>query len=100
MAEYHRRREYVLGRLRAIPGVKTQTPQGAFYAYPNVSASFREGITCAFDFAEKLLAEEFVALVPGEAFGTNEHVRISYATSMKELTRGLDRIEKFIKTRV
>ena len=100
MAEYHRRREYVLGRLRAIPGVKTQTPQGAFYAYPNVSAAFHDDITCAFDFAEKLLAQEYVALVPGEAFGTTEHVRISYATSMQELERGLDRIERFIKARV
>jgi len=100
LAEYRRRREYVLERLRGIPGVKTQTPQGAFYAYPNVSAAFRDGITCAFDFAEKLLAEEYVALVPGEAFGTNEHVRISYATSMQELARGLDRIERFIKARV
>ena len=100
LAEYHRRRAYVLDRLRAIPGVTTQTPQGAFYAYPNVSAAFRGGITCAFDFAEKLLAEEHVALVPGEAFGTTEHVRISYATSMQEIGRGLDRIERFIQARV
>jgi len=100
LAEYRRRREYVLERLRKIPGVKTQTPQGAFYAYPNVSAAFRDGITCAFDFAEKLLAEEAVALVPGEAFGTTEHVRISYATSMQELARGLERIERFVKARV
>ena len=51
-------------------------------------------------FAEKLLADEFVAVVPGEAFGTNDHVRISYATSMKELERGLDRIAKFVAARV
>jgi len=48
-------------------------------------------------FSEKLLAQAHVAVVPGEAFGTNEHVRISYATSMKELERGLDRIDQFIR---
>ena len=100
LAEYRRRREYVMERLRKMPGVKTQTPQGAFYAYPNVSAAFRGGITNAFQFSEKLLAEEYVALVPGEAFGTTEHIRISYATSMKELERGLDRIQRFIAARV
>jgi aspartate aminotransferase len=100
LAEYRRRRDYVMGRLRGMPGVKTQTPQGAFYAYPNVSAAFRGGITNAFQFSEKLLAEEYVALVPGEAFGTTEHIRISYATSMHELERGLDRIQRFIAARV
>ncbi|HEY7334996.1 MAG TPA: pyridoxal phosphate-dependent aminotransferase [Bryobacteraceae bacterium] len=100
LAEYRRRREYVLGRLAAIPGVRTQTPQGAFYAYPNVSAAFGDGIANSLQFSEKLLAEESVALVPGEAFGTTEHVRISYATSMQELERGLNRIERFIKARV
>jgi aspartate aminotransferase len=100
LAEYRRRREYVMERLRGMPGVKTQTPQGAFYAYPNVSAAFSGGITNAFQFSEKLLAEEYVALVPGEAFGTTEHIRISYATSMKELERGLDRIQRFIAARV
>ena len=100
LAEYRRRREYVIGRLRKMPGVKTQTPQGAFYAYPNVSAAFTGGVANAFQFAEKLLAEEHVALVPGEAFGTTEHIRISYATSMKELERGLDRLERFIAARV
>ncbi|HEY4364187.1 MAG TPA: pyridoxal phosphate-dependent aminotransferase [Bryobacteraceae bacterium] len=99
LAEYRRRREYVMGRLHKMPGVKTQTPQGAFYAYPNVSGAFGGAIKNSFEFAEKLLAEEYVALVPGEAFGTTEHIRISYATSMKELERGLDRLERFIKNR-
>jgi aspartate aminotransferase len=100
LAEYRRRRDYVMERLRKMPGVKTQTPQGAFYAYPNVSAAFTGGISSAFQFSEKLLAEEYVALVPGEAFGTSQHIRISYATSMKELERGLDRLERFIASRV
>ena len=100
LAEYKKRRDYVIGRLRAIPGVTAQMPQGAFYAYPNVSAAFKNGIANSLQFSEKLLAEEFVAVVPGEAFGTDDHVRISYATSMKELERGLDRLQRFIAARV
>ena len=99
LAEYRKRRDYVIARLRKMPGVKAQMPQGAFYAYPNVSAALRDGITNSLQFSEKLLAEEFVAVVPGEAFGTNDHVRISYATSMKELERGLDRLQRFIAAR-
>jgi aspartate aminotransferase len=100
LAEYRKRRDYVIARLRKIPGVKVQDPKGAFYAYPNVSAAFRNGISNSLEFSEKLLAEEHVAVVPGEAFGTNDHIRLSYATSIKELERGLDRIERFIKARV
>ena len=100
LAEYKKRRDYVIGRLRAIKGVTAQMPQGAFYAYPNVSAAYTGGITNSLQFSEKLLSEEFVAVVPGEAFGTNEHIRISYATSHKELERGLDRLERFIGKRV
>ncbi len=99
LAEYQKRRDYVVTRLRAIPGVRIAEPKGAFYAYPNISVAFRNGITSALQFSEKLLAEEYVAVVPGEAFGTNEHVRISYATSINELARGLDRIERFIRGR-
>ena len=99
LAEYRKRRDYVVGRLRGIPGVKIAEPKGAFYAYPNVSVGFRGGISSALQFSEKLLSESHVAVVPGEAFGTTEHVRISYATSIKELERGLDRIERFIRER-
>src|SRR6202035_2126143 len=99
LAEYRRRRDFIVKRLRAIPGVKIAEPRGAFYGYPNVSVGFRNGITSAMQFSERLLAEAHVAVVPGEAFGTNEHVRISYATSMTELERGLDRIDKFIRER-
>jgi aspartate aminotransferase len=99
LAEYRRRRDFVVNRLRAIPGVKIAEPRGAFYAYPNISVGFRNGISSAMQFSERLLAEAHVAVVPGEAFGTKEHVRISYATSMTELERGLDRIDKFIRER-
>lgn len=96
LAEYRQRRDYVVSRLRAIPGVRINEPKGAFYAYPDISAGFRDGISSAMQFSERLLKEAHVAVVPGEAFGTDRHIRISYATSKKELERGLDRIQKFI----
>jgi aspartate aminotransferase len=76
--------------------VSIVTPKGAFYAYPNVSVAFGGKVKSSMDFATALLAEAHVAVVPGEAFGTRDHVRISYATSMGELERGLDRLHKFI----
>lgn len=97
LAEYRKRRDFVVGRLRQIPGVSIAMPKGAFYAYPNVSVAYGSGrVKNSLEFSSELLAKEFVAVVPGEAFGTNDHIRISYATSMRELERGLDRIEKFI----
>jgi aspartate aminotransferase len=97
LAEYRKRRDFVVGRLRQIPGVRCAEPKGAFYAYPDISTAFgRNGINNTMQFAERLLADASVAVVPGEAFGTDRHIRISYATSMKELERGLDRIHKFI----
>ena len=98
LAEFLKRRDYTLARLRAIPGVTAQTPQGAFYAYPNISGVFgKGGIHTPMDFSSKLLSEALVTVVPGEAFGTHEHVRLSYATSMEQLKKGLDRIEEFVK---
>jgi aspartate aminotransferase len=97
LAEYRKRRDFVVRRLREIPGVKCAEPRGAFYAYPNISVVLgKNGIADTLQFSERLLAEANVAVVPGEAFGTNAHVRISYATSMHELERGLDRIHQFI----
>jgi aspartate aminotransferase len=97
LAEYRKRRDFVVPRLRAIPGLQCAEPKGAFYAYPNIASALgKNGITNTMQFAERLLAEAHVAVVPGEAFGTDRHIRISYATSMKELERGLDRIHRFI----
>lgn len=97
LAEYRRRRDFVVQRLRRIPGVRCAEPKGAFYAYPNISAAFgKNGIQNTMDFAHALLDKARVAAVPGEAFGTTQHIRISYATSMHELERGLDRLHKFI----
>jgi aspartate aminotransferase len=96
LAEYAKRRDFVVNLLRAIPGVKCAEPRGAFYAYPNIAVGFKNGISSSVQFAEKLLAQAAVAVVPGEAFGTDQHVRISYATSMHELERGLERLHRFI----
>jgi len=97
LAEYAKRRKFVLDRLRAIPGVKCAEPGGAFYAYPNISAAFgRGGIKDSVDFSARLLEQAYVAVTPGEAFGTNDHVRISYATSMEQLDKGLKRIHEFM----
>ncbi|MEZ5354852.1 MAG: pyridoxal phosphate-dependent aminotransferase [Bryobacteraceae bacterium] len=98
LEQYRTRRAFVVERLRKIPGVTVQEPMGAFYAYPNIGGAMRQlGLGSALDFAGQLLAKAHVAVVPGEAFGTHEHVRISYATSMKEIERGLDRIDNFIQ---
>ena len=97
LAEYRKRRDFVIARLRAIPGVRCAEPKGAFYAYPNIGVALgKNGMASTMQFAERLLAEAHVAVVPGEAFGTDRHVRISYATSMHELERGLERVHKFI----
>ncbi len=98
LAEYRKRRDFVVPRLNRIADVTCTMPSGAFYAYPNISGVLRRGkVKTPFEFAERLLEQSHVAVVPGEAFGTNEHVRISYATSMGELERGLDRIEEFVR---
>ena len=97
LAEYRQRRDFVIDRLREIPGVTIQVPKGAFYAYPNISVAYGSGrVKNSMEFASQLLAKSLVAVVPGEAFGTNDHIRISYATSMTELERGLDRLHNFI----
>ena len=98
LAEYRKRRDFVVPRLRQIPHVTCAMPAGAFYAYPNFRAVMdRGGIKSTLELSERLLAEARVAVVPGEAFGTDDHIRISYATSMHELERGLDRIQQFVE---
>jgi len=96
IAGYVELRDHTVNGLRNIPGIRCTRPEGAFYAYPNVSAFFgRGGVKSASDVAGRLLREAHVVTVPGEAFGTREHIRISYATSRKELDRGLQRMRKF-----
>jgi aspartate aminotransferase len=95
--DYIRLRDHIVNGLRAIPGVQCTMPEGAFYAYPNISAFFgKGGIKSPADLAGKLLREAHVAVVPGEGFGTTEHVRLSYATSQAEIDRGLERMRRFL----
>jgi aspartate aminotransferase len=97
LAEYRRRRDFVVKALRAIPGVTCAEPRGAFYAYPNLGVVIgKSGIQDTLQLCERLLADANVAVVPGQAFGTSRHIRLSYATSMKELERGIERIHQFI----
>jgi len=95
--EYIQLRDHVVKGLRSIPGVKCTLPEGAFYAYPNISAFLgRGGIKTASDLAGNLLRQGHVATVPGEGFGTKGHIRVSYATSVAELDRGLERMRNFL----
>ena len=99
LAEYKRRRDFVVSRLKQIPGITCAMPKGAFYAYPNISSAFsKAGIKDSMDFAEQLLEKASVAAVPGAAFGSDEYLRISAATSMGELERGLERIDQFVRS--
>ena len=96
LAEYQRRRDRIVAGLREIPKVRCNMPEGAFYAYPNVGAYLKKnGVADATALAGKLLDEAHVALVPGPAFGTEDHVRISYATSTEQIDEGLRRLKDF-----
>ena len=84
-SEYIQLRDHVVNGLRSIPGVTCTKPEGAFYAYPNISSLFgRGGLKSASDVAGRLLREAHVATVPGEGFVTTDHIRDSYATSKAE----------------
>ncbi len=88
---FDRRRLFMLERLGAIPGISCQRAQGAFYLFPNISA-FN---LASNDFSARLLEEEMVAVVPGIAFGDDDCVRLSYATSDDVIEKGLDRLNNF-----
>jgi aspartate aminotransferase len=96
VAEYDRRRRYVVARLNAIPGVECGMPKGAFYAFPDMRGVLgRAGVPAtSLELAELLLDRAHVATVPGEAFEAPGYLRVSYATSMARLTEGLDRIAR------
>jgi len=96
LQQYVALRDQMVEGLRSIPGITCAAPNGAFYAYPNVSHYFeRGGLNSASDVARRLLHDAHVAVVPGEGFGTQDHVRISYATSPQNLERGLERMRNF-----
>jgi aspartate aminotransferase len=100
--EFEKRRTYIIERLNSMPGVTCFTSTGAFYAFPNFSALYGKSfngrvITNSTEFADYLLEEARVALVPGIAFGDDRHARLSYASSMENITEGLNRIERAIQ---
>lgn len=94
VAEYDRRRRYVVDRLNALPGVTCDTPRGAFYAFADVRGALGRpgGPTTSLALAEMLLERAHVAVVPGEAFEAPGFLRLSYATSMPRIEEGLDRM--------
>jgi aspartate aminotransferase len=98
---FHKRRDLVVGLIKAIPGLKINVPEGAFYVFPDVSSFFGKTlrgtlIKDATDFSMYLLAEANVATVTGDAFGNPNCIRFSYATSEEELTEALRRIKEVL----
>jgi aspartate aminotransferase len=95
-ADYIKLRDQILAGFKTIPGLSCTVPQGAFYVYPNVSRFIgRGGIKSASDLAAKLLSVAHVVVVPGEAFGTTEHIRLSYAVSHDVVDEGVKRMRDY-----
>ena len=99
---FEQRRNFVVQRLNAIPGITSNTPRGAFYIFPNIAALFGrrahgKPLTTAAAVADYLLDAAGVAVVPGDAFGDDHYMRISYASSMAELEDGLARIDQAVQ---
>jgi aspartate aminotransferase len=96
-AEFIELRDYMLARLAEIPGVTCTKPEGAFYVYPNISAYLgKGGIRTATELATKLLHDGRVVTVPGEAFGTGEHIRLSYPVTRQSIDEGTRRMREFL----
>jgi aspartate aminotransferase len=94
LAEFDKRRKFAHQKLNSIPGISCVNAKGAFYLFPNIS---KTGLKST-EFCAKLLESEKVAAVPGIAFGADDYLRISYATSMANIEKGLERIERFCKS--
>jgi aspartate aminotransferase len=94
LTEFDKRRTYAWKRLSRMPGVSCVNSKGAFYLFPNISGT---GLKST-EFCAKLLDQEKVAAVPGIAFGADDYIRLSYATSMANIEKGLDRLEKFCQS--
>ena len=99
VAEFQRRRNYVVQKLKSLPDISVNEPQGAFYVFPNVSAYFGKEhnghyIRNSYGMAYYLLREANVVVVPGAAFGSDKHIRISYSTSMEQIEKGMERIRQ------
>ena len=95
-ADYQKLRGRVLDGFKTIPGLTCTVPEGAFYVYPNVSGFLGKGIGSAAELASRLLTEAHVVTVPGEAFGTAEHIRLSYAVAPEVIDKGIERLRTFL----
>jgi aspartate aminotransferase len=93
---FAKRRQVMFARLNAIPGLSTAKPDGAFYLFPDISKTGLKSL----EFCDAFLAEHQVALIPGVAFGADKNVRLSYATDMTTIEKGMDRLEKFVRSRI
>jgi aspartate aminotransferase len=99
--EFDRRRQSMLQRLRAMPDITCPQPDGAFYAFPRISAYYGrhyngQVVDGSMAFSRLLLEHEKVATVPGLAFGDDAHIRLSYSTSMVQIAEAMDRLERFL----
>ncbi len=97
VAQFKKRRDFMVTRINSIKGLSVNNPQGAFYCFVNVSKILGRGIEGSLALADRLLTEAKVAVVPGIAFGDDSFIRLSYAASMKNIEEGLNRIEKWLK---
>jgi aspartate aminotransferase len=95
LAEYTARREWLLNALREIPGFKCSQPEGAFYAFPDIRGCLKKDLKTSGEFAQRLLEEEHTVVTDGAGFGAEGFIRISYATSMKQIQEGVARIKRF-----
>ncbi|MBW4676636.1 MAG: pyridoxal phosphate-dependent aminotransferase [Desmonostoc geniculatum HA4340-LM1] len=93
---FAKRRQVMLDRLNAIPGLSTAKPDGAFYLFPDISKTGLKSL----EFCDALLEEHQVAVIPGIAFGADDNIRLSYATDLATIEKGMDRLEKFVKSRI
>ncbi|MFC2091751.1 pyridoxal phosphate-dependent aminotransferase [Elusimicrobiota bacterium] len=94
--EFIKRRDLIYNELRTIPGIDVIKPEGAFYIFPDIRKILNDELASSYDFSMKILQEKMVAIVPGEGFGAPGFIRLSYATSIQEITEGLKRIKEFI----
>ncbi len=95
--DYIKLRDRILEGFKTIPGLTCTVPQGAFYVYPNIKSFLgKGGVKTASDLAAKLLSEAHVVVVPGEAFGTDEHIRLSYAVSADTIDKGVERLRDYL----
>ncbi len=93
---FAKRRQVMYDRLNAIPGLRCPKPDGAFYLFPDISKTGLKSL----EFCNAILESYQVALIPGVAFGADKNVRLSYATDMATIEKGMDRLEKFVRSRI